>query len=96
MSWVVFDDAFGERMVAELQPTVVEVFKSRGHETSRLHLALLRIAVEGPDTAGTYRISLTGVEGRGGTQIQVHEPAWQRLWPWIEQVRQAQVPYMTY
>lgn len=96
MSWVVFDDVSGERMVVELQPTAVEVYRSKATDTVRMHLALLRIGVQGPDAQGAYGVDLVAPDGRVVTTIRVAEPAWSRLWPWIEQVRQAQVPFQTY
>jgi hypothetical protein len=93
MSWVVFDDVAGERMAVDLQPTAVEVFRSRSTETVRMHLGLLRIGVQGPDAQGVYGVDLVAPDGRVVTTIRVGEPWWSRLWPWIEQVRQAQIPF---
>jgi hypothetical protein len=93
MSWVVFDDVSGERMVVELQPTAIEVFRSRTDATVRMHLALVRIGIQGPDQQGAYAIDLVAPDGRVVTTLRVAEPWWSRLWPLLEQVRQAQVPF---
>ncbi len=90
MSWVMFDDALQGRLVVELQPTAVEVFRERTTDTVRVHLALLQIGIEGPDPHGGYTVQLSSPGGRNGTRLTVDAQAWMRVWPWVEQVRQAQ------
>lgn len=89
MSWVMFDDALHGRVVAELQPTVVEVFRERTTDTIRVHLSMLQVVVEGPDGAGGHTVQLSAPGGRNGTRLTVDATTWPRLWPWVEQVRQS-------
>lgn len=96
MSWVVFDDVSGERMVVELQATTVEVFRSKTTETVRMHLALVRLGIQGPNQVGAYTMDLVAPDGRVVQSITIGEPGWSRVWPWIEQVRQALVPFQTF
>ncbi len=96
MSWVVFDDVSGERMVVELQATAVEVFRTQATDSVRMHLSIVRIMVPGPDAQGVHAIDFVGPDGRVVTKIRVTEQWWARLWPWLEQVRQAQIPFTAY
>lgn len=92
MSWVEFDDAVLGHVVLELQPTVVEVFGARRSETERIHLRLLRVQHLGPDDAGNQRVEL-GRAGGTGVTLTVPGHQWDRVWPWVEQVRGTQASW---
>lgn len=92
MSWVEYEDSILGRVVVELQPTVVEVFQARVQETTRIHLRMLVVDLQGPNRQGHHQVRLA-VAGGPGLTLTASEQWWARLWPWVEQVRQAQVPF---
>jgi len=96
MSWVEYDDRGLGRVVVELQPTVLEVFQARVHETRRIHLRMLGIEHLGPDAQGDHQVRLGVPGGAPGLLLTVPEQWWVRLWPLLEQVRAAQHPFLGY
>jgi hypothetical protein len=90
MSWVEVMDARRGHTVLELQPTVVEVWQAGQQGSTRIHLRLLQITPQGPDGQGNQTVRLDVLSGGAGLDLAVDESSWMRLWPWIEQVRQAQ------
>lgn len=95
MSWVEIEDAVLGRVVVELQPTVLEVFRASVQETTRVHLRMLSIENQGPDGQGNQQVRLAPA-GFAGVLLTVPEPHWARLWPLLEQARAAQYPYLGY
>lgn len=95
VSWVEYEDSVLGRVVVELQPTVVEVFRTGAQETTRIHLRMLAVEMLGPNERGDHQVRLT-VTGGPGVTLTASEQWWARLWPWVEQVRHAQVAYSGY
>lgn len=95
MSWVEVDDAVFGRVVVELQPTVLEVFRASVQETTRIHLRMLVIEALGPDGQGNQRVSLSS-HGGAGLTLTVAEQWWARLWPLLEQARNTQYQFQGY
>lgn len=95
MSWVEVDDAVFGRVVVELQPTVLEVFRASVQETTRLHLRMLVIEAQGPDAQGHQQVRLSNHGGFGLT-LTVAEQWWARLWPLLEQARAQQYSFQQY
>jgi hypothetical protein len=95
MSWVEIDDAVFGRVVVELQPTVLEVFRATAQETTRLHLRMLVIEALGPDGQGNQQVRLSN-HGAAGLTLTVAEQWWARLWPLLEQARNTQYQFQGY
>lgn len=96
MSWVEIEDAALGRVVVELQPTVLEVFRARVHETTRIHLRMLGIEQLGPDAQGNNQVRIGVPGGAPGLLLTVPEQWWVRLWPLLEQARSQQYQFMGY
>ena len=73
MSWVEIEDAALGRVVVELQPTVLEVFRARSQETTRIHLRMLGIEQLGPDAQGHHQVRLGVPGGAPGLLLTVPE-----------------------
>lgn len=95
MSWVDFPDPMLGPVVVELQPTVLEVFQARTQATHRFHLRFLHVQQRGPDAQGQQQVEV-GSYGGHTTVLTVPEPGWSRLWPLLEQARQAQTRFTSY
>ena len=67
--------------MATFDGTVLEVFTDQHGSTTRLHLRLLHLAVDGPDRSGRYEVKMTTQpSGRGGgTTLFVPPEAWPQV-----------------
>jgi len=78
-------------VVATFDGTVLEVFTDQHGSTTRLHLRLLHLAVDGPDRSGRHEVKMTTQpSGRGGgTTLFVPPEAWPQVQAFVGAVAQA-------
>jgi hypothetical protein len=75
---------------------VLEIFRARVQETTRIHLRMLGIEQLGPDAQGNHQVRLGVPGGAPGLLLTVPEQWWLRLWPLLEQARAQQYQFMGY
>ncbi len=87
MTWAYFDDPVQGPTVLTADGLVLEWFRHRSGDTSRVHAAMAEVAVTGPDSKGRYTIEVVNrtPHGRGsGFQVLVDADGLTRATPVIE------------